>query len=55
VPLINHPVSHRARTAGVSKYTNWKRGLMGVRDLMGVLWLQARIKTPAASEITPPP
>ena len=54
VPLINHPVTHRARTAGVSKYTNWKRGLMGIRDLMGVLWLQARIKHPAASEVSPP-
>jgi dolichol-phosphate mannosyltransferase len=54
VPLINHPVSHRPRTAGVSKYTNWKRGLMGVRDLLGVLWLQARIRNPTASEVLPP-
>ena len=54
VPLINHPVSHRARTAGVSKYTNWKRGLMGIRDLMGVMWLQARIRAQTATEILPP-
>ena len=54
VPLINHPVSHRARTAGVSKYTNWKRGLMGIRDLMGVMWLQARIRAQTTTEILPP-
>ena len=28
-PLINREVSHRARTAGVSKYTNWGRALVG--------------------------
>jgi dolichol-phosphate mannosyltransferase len=54
VPLINHPVTHRARIAGVSKYTNWNRALRGIRDMMGVLWLQARIHQTTPNEIKPP-
>ncbi|MET0181900.1 MAG: glycosyltransferase family 2 protein [Caulobacterales bacterium] len=45
-PLINHPVRHRARMMGKSKYTNWGRALVGVFDLMGVIWLQRRTKAP---------
>ncbi len=36
------PVNHRPRTAGVSKYTNWERGLRGIYDLVGVSWLLKR-------------
>ncbi len=36
------PVDHRFRTAGVSKYTNWRRGLVGIQDLIGVSWLLRR-------------
>lgn len=54
VPLIVHPVNHRPRTAGVSKYTNLKRGWVSIRDLMGVLWLKDRIRQVTAAEITPP-
>lgn len=36
------PVNHRERLAGVSKYTNWERGLRGVYDLVGVSWLLKR-------------
>lgn len=36
------PVDHRHRRAGVSKYTNMRRALVGVRDLLGVSWLIAR-------------
>ena len=39
-------VNHRARAAGVSKYTNWGRALVSVRDLMGVVWLRARATAP---------
>jgi len=35
-------VSHRAREAGRSKYTNIGRALVGVQDLMGVWWLCRR-------------
>lgn len=47
-PLINREVSHRARTKGVSKYTNWGRALVGVVDLMGVIWLTRRTQAPEA-------
>jgi dolichol-phosphate mannosyltransferase len=40
------PVSHRARTHGRSKYTNTGRALVAIRDLMGVLWLNARARRP---------
>ncbi len=36
------PVNHRPRSAGVSKYTNWQRGLVGIHDLVGVSWLLRR-------------
>ncbi len=36
------PVNHRARTLGVSKYTNWNRALRGIYDLFGVRWLLNR-------------
>ncbi|MEO0822401.1 MAG: glycosyltransferase family 2 protein [Pseudomonadota bacterium] len=35
-------VSHRAREAGRSKYTNIGRALVGVQDLLGVWWLIRR-------------
>jgi dolichol-phosphate mannosyltransferase len=44
------PVDHRPRTHGRSKYTNWKRGLQGVPDLMGVAWLVRRARPVTASE-----
>ncbi len=40
------PVSHRARMHGASKYTNFGRFLVAIRDLMGVLWLVARSRSP---------
>ncbi len=33
------PVGHRARLAGVSKYSNWRRAMVGISDLFGVAWL----------------
>jgi dolichol-phosphate mannosyltransferase len=44
------PVDHRAREHGKSKYTNWKRGLQGIPDLMGVAWLVRRARPVAARE-----
>ena len=46
------PVNHRPRDAGVSKYTNWQRGLIGVRDLIGVGWLLRRHITPAPPTVS---
>lgn len=36
------PVSHRPRTAGASKYGTWDRAWSGLRDALGVRWLQDR-------------
>lgn len=35
-------VAHRARGAGASKYTNLNRLLVGIVDIIGVIWLLAR-------------
>ena len=45
-PLVNMPVRHRARLHGASKYTNWGRALVGVVDLLGVIWLTRRTTAP---------
>lgn len=48
-----HPVSHRPRAHGVSKYTNIGRFLVAIRDLLGVLWLLGRSRSPEGiDEIT---
>ncbi|CBA14653.1 glycosyltransferase family 2 protein [Xanthomonas albilineans] len=44
------PVNHRPRTAGVSKYNNLNRALVGIRDLRGVAWLIARSRRTAVQE-----
>ncbi len=46
-------VSHQARLAGVSKYSNFQRGLVGVVDLFGVMWLLRRQKRAEADELSP--
>jgi len=48
VPLLCIPVKHRNRLHGVSKYTNFNRALVGIRDLMGVMWLRNRTRIPAS-------
>ncbi|ESQ99348.1 dolichol-phosphate mannosyltransferase [Stutzerimonas chloritidismutans AW-1] len=39
-----HPVNHRPRSAGVSKYGNLDRALVGILDLFGVWWLIRRTR-----------
>lgn len=46
VPLVCHEVHHRQRLHGVSKYTNFNRALVGIRDILGVIWLLNRIRLP---------
>ena len=43
-------VSHRARGAGTSNYSNWQRGLVGAVDLIGVAWLLRRRKKSRPTE-----
>jgi glycosyltransferase involved in cell wall biosynthesis len=44
------PVNDRARLVGESKYTNFGRALTGIYDLIGVVWLRKRTKTPHIAE-----
>ena len=47
---VSVPVNHRHRTAGVSKYNNLNRALVGIRDLRGVAWLIARSRRTEVQE-----
>src|ERR1700756_1455633 len=44
------PVNHRHRQTGRSKYTNLGRLWASLSDLMGVMWLQTRARSPGAVE-----
>lgn len=48
--VISVPVSHRAREHGQSKYGTIDRLLVGIVDLVGMLWLIKRAKRPIISE-----
>jgi dolichol-phosphate mannosyltransferase len=49
---VSVPVNHRARAAGVSKYNNLQRALVGISDLCGVAWLIKRAKITGVVETT---
>ena len=51
--ILTHPVSHRARQSGQSKYSNFGRLIVSVRDLLGVMWLQSRARLPGRISETP--
>jgi dolichol-phosphate mannosyltransferase len=40
------PVGHRHRQTGQSKYTNFGRLMASLSDLLGVMWLQSRARSP---------
>ncbi|MGD9784402.1 MAG: glycosyltransferase family 2 protein [Hyphomicrobiaceae bacterium] len=44
------PVNDRPRQAGVSKYNNLNRALVGLYDLVGVSWLRKRTRVPVVTE-----
>jgi dolichol-phosphate mannosyltransferase len=48
---VSVPVNHRHRTAGVSKYNNLGRAIVGIKDLFGVSWLIQRSRRTAVEEI----
>ena len=48
---VSVPVNHRPRSAGVSKYNNLNRALVGIADLRGVAWLIRRAKVTSTKEI----
>ncbi|MDX2287624.1 MAG: glycosyltransferase family 2 protein [Hyphomicrobiaceae bacterium] len=45
------PVNDRPRQAGVSKYNNFNRALVGLYDLVGVSWLRRRTRVPVIVEL----
>ncbi len=45
-PLLCKTVSHRARLRGQSKYTNFGRAIVGIGDMLGVIWLRSRTTLP---------
>jgi dolichol-phosphate mannosyltransferase len=47
------PVNHRPRLCGASKYSNWRRAVHGMRDLLGVAWLLDRQILPPHAEMKP--
>ena len=47
------PVNDRPRQAGVSKYNNLNRALVGLYDLVGVTWIRRRTKVPKIVERQP--
>ena len=47
---VSVPVNHRPRGAGVSKYNNLNRALVGIRDLRGVAWLITRSRLTRVEE-----
>ncbi len=49
--VISEPVSHRARSQGVSKYGTLDRLWAGMTDLLGVIWLKQRAKVPEIEEV----
>jgi len=48
---VSVPVNHRHRAAGVSKYNNLNRALVGISDLRGVAWLIKRGKVAPTEEL----
>ncbi len=48
--VIYEPVNDRQRVAGVSKYTNLGRALVGIYDLIGVRWVRKRTRWPEIVE-----
>jgi dolichol-phosphate mannosyltransferase len=44
------PVNDRPRRAGISKYSNLGRALVGLYDLFGVIWLRKRTHVPRIAE-----
>lgn len=50
--VVSVPVSHRARTAGESKYGLHNRLWTGIVDLIGVRWLMRRARLPGRVEET---
>lgn len=49
--VISVKVNHRSRNFGQSKYGTLDRALVGIVDLLGVVWLKKRHSLPVVSEV----
>ncbi len=49
--ILEVPVNHRPRAAGASHYGMWDRAWVGLVDMLGVAWLQRRMKSPDVEEV----
>ncbi len=49
--VLEVPVNHRPRAAGASHYGMWDRAWVGLVDMLGVGWLQRRMKSPVVEEM----
>ncbi|SMO90335.1 glycosyltransferase family 2 protein [Paracoccus laeviglucosivorans] len=47
--VLVSPVTHRPRIAGASKYTNFRRAMVGIVDLAGAAWLIMRAGVPSTT------
>ncbi|CAE6894197.1 Glycosyltransferase like family 2 [Vibrio sp. B1FLJ16] len=50
--IVVHQVAHRDREVGTSNYNAWNRAWVGIVDLLGVIWLQRRTKTPTVKAVS---
>jgi len=50
--VIEHPVSHRPRVAGVSKYGVMNRAFRALKDLFAVRWMRGRLIRLPLREVT---
>lgn len=48
--VVSVPVGHRSRRHGKSKYGIWRRGAVGIIDVLAVAWLQVRHTRPTVHE-----
>ncbi|MCX5661840.1 MAG: glycosyltransferase family 2 protein [Planctomycetota bacterium] len=46
--IVEQPVNHRPRVAGVAKYGVWNRGLSGLIDCFAMRWMLKRYRNPVA-------
>jgi dolichol-phosphate mannosyltransferase len=53
--VVSVPVNHRPRERGQSNYGVFDRLWVGIADLLGVMWLMRRAKTPVVLEEPPIP
>lgn len=52
--VVEVAVNHRPRAAGASHYGMWGRAWVGLFDMLGVAWLQRRMKNPIVEEMDEP-